>query len=182
MLYVGIDPGLTMTGIVIKDGDGNILLHSTLTAAKKKYPLMTDHERAASLATAVAELVFDYNAVVCIETPVYNRNPRGFALQCMLVGMLIENLGWLSPLVLVGPTQVKAHHTGSGKASKLDMICAGSFDGPGFAQDVQEALADAEAICDYGRAHEADARLLDADKHEVTLFTGLDPDVDTESE
>jgi hypothetical protein len=89
-----------------------------------------------------------------IETPIYNANARGFQIQWRLYQQIISNLsdmGCADVLVEVNPGTIKKNHTGDGKASKLDMICQGHFDGPDYGTtEEQEALADAEAICDCG--------------------------------
>lgn len=156
-IYAGIDPGVTAAGVVLKTQDGEIVRTAVLSATKEDFPALTDQERACAMARAIVDEAYPAG-VVTIETPIYNRNPKGFALQSWLFGAICAEIMAASnefiKLVFVGPTQVKAFHAGSGKATKLDMVCAGSFDGPGYESvAVQEALADAEAICDYGRAH-----------------------------
>ena len=176
-MFAGIDPGLTRTGVVIKDEQGKIVDYATFSAP----PAGNSVTRVTALAAHVVAFLYCHGVSVAgLETAVYNRNPKTFALQSWLIGALMGSLAeYDMGVVLVGPTQAKAAHTGDGKASKLDMILAGSFDGPGYGDAAdQEALADAEAMCDYAFNNQGKIEYYDGDACKINL-PSTNPDIHT---
>lgn len=161
MLYIGIDPGLKRTGVVTADGDtGKVVNFATFSSNSKRYSRDPTHNRVSSLACEIGDHMADYpgcagdEMCVVIERPVYNKNATSFEKQWRLFQAILERLALLFPTAMcleVANGTAKKVLTGHGGASKLDMICASSFDGPGWGEyDDQEALADAEGIARCG--------------------------------
>ena len=158
---LGIDPGLTLTGMVLykHKKDRTLLDWATHASPKLGY---TDLQRVASLAEAILSTAqvwchkYDIQALdACLELPIVRGNVRAFGKQMRLiqeieVGLMFVLIGKDRPLanfhlVEVMPTESKRLATGSGKADKDDMIVAsplGDWD-MGLDRDTQEALADA---------------------------------------
>ncbi len=174
-VFAGVDPGVTRGALVIKTPTGILKLARTYEAAMTKYRRgMTTFERYGAMTQRMEiDMVRLKVTHLCIETPVYKRNPGTYALQCMHVGAITQMaIGLGIELIYVGPSSAKKSHTGSGSASKLDMILAGSFSGPGIGdvEDV-EAIADAEAMCDYGRKQQGRMKAVDMDTGSRVCFT-----------
>jgi Holliday junction resolvasome RuvABC endonuclease subunit len=168
-VFIGVDPGVTDTGVVIKTEQSNLpMRYAVFNSKGAKYAgKFNITERVDTLAREVAEWAYAQMftlsgeethylpTTLTIETPIYNANARGFQIQWRLYQQIISNfcdMGLADKLVEVNPGTIKKSHTGDGKASKLDMICSGHFDGPDYGStEEQEALADAEAICDCGK-------------------------------
>lgn len=167
-MYIGIDPGVTDTGVVLKannfEANSIPLAYGVFNSKGAKYAKHFNiTSRVDCLAREISEWVAaevgarvpDGVNTLSIESPIYNANARGFQIQWRLYQQIVSNLsdmGCADILVELNPGTIKKNHTGDGKASKIDMICAGFFnEGDHGNQEEQEALADAEAICDCGK-------------------------------
>lgn len=165
-LSVGIDPGVTMLGIVGKGTDGpEPLFYGTFHSEGDTYAKdFSITQRVMDLSREVYEWVYGQmvhagkkkkvtEVIVSIERPVWTKNARAFQIQWRLYQQLVEKMSQLpvDTICELDNGTIKKFHTGDGKATKLDMVLAGSFDGPGYGNKAeQEALADAEAIADCG--------------------------------
>jgi len=151
---VGIDPGVTRTGVVIMDENKEVLAGATFHSSGPKYTKFCKGCRVIDLSTDIDEWVGSWfwdnltdepTVRLAIETPVMGRNVEGFALQWRLVQALINTLGW-DTCIEVHNTKAKIAATGNGSAKKAQMVEASPWAYGDFSEDDVEALADAYAI------------------------------------
>jgi len=161
---LGIDPGYTMTGMVLyTDGSDEILEWAVHSCPKSVY---SDLQRAIALSDAVVntaarwlEKHYDGEVDACVELPILKKgrsaNVVAFGKQMRLVQEIETGLYFRLPavgpraahLTEVMPTESKRIATGSGTASKERVIHASPFQTweEAASRDVLEALADAWA-------------------------------------
>jgi Holliday junction resolvasome RuvABC endonuclease subunit len=159
MRVVGIDPGLTRTGVVVMDGPDTPYAYATFAADSPEY---SDYQRARCLMIKIRRWLWhamDYSVpdAVAIEKPILGRNVRNFEKQMRLFTELVSMAHdyFSSAVAEVNPMRVKKVAGGS---SKLDIICASPFDGPGIwvgddwvgteKQAIKEEAANQEAVAD----------------------------------
>ncbi len=157
---IGIDPGLTKTGMTIfpDADDRDILAWATLACTVTKVP---DLARVLSLAdmvvTTLLRWVEDFeiqDVDIGIELPVLGSNPKSFSKQYRLVQEIESGIYYrIAPEVRqcwvteVYPTTSKSLACNYGQASKADIIEASPFSVEIERErlDVVEAIADAWA-------------------------------------
>jgi len=115
--FIGIDPS-TKTGIVILDGDGNVLLEEEITGKSD-----TDPKRMVTLTNKIINQIKGQNSVICIEGFSYGSKGRGISFQFGL-GHAIRNEMYKHDIkyIDVSPGQLKKFATGKGNTSKDNMI------------------------------------------------------------
>lgn len=164
---VGIDPGLTETGMILLDPSQQYQAGATFTASRISG---SDLERIVNLGASVTSMLAAWTVqhgirrvLIGMEYPFMNsgfNNVQTYRKQISLLHE-IESALWrqsrdsrkvygddatLVRIAEINPTVSKRLLTGDGKADKSDMIAAGPFEGradiPRF---TREALADAYA-------------------------------------
>jgi len=136
-----------------------VLSYATFKSKGKPYTSMPNFLRVTQLAHQVVAWMkaqtngYKYVTIV-IETPIYNKNAKAFELQWRLFQQVLtfaQHMMAPNEILEVSNGTVKKAMTGSGRAEKIDMVCASVFDGPEFEKDDAEALADAQgvALCWY---------------------------------
>lgn len=154
---VGIDPGYTMTGVVVINPERKV----ESWAAFSLKPAGAEHARAMRMSSGIALWLFsklshlDDEIWFSMEMPVYTHNPQTFIKQVRLVqaieSRLLFTVGLSESkfvyLAEVQPSASKRIATGKGNADKADMVLASPFANldPGITWDIREALADAWA-------------------------------------
>ena len=161
--YIGIDPGYRRTGIVLRDGAGESrqadIAAATFSQCSAGEPCGL---RAVSLADSIAGRLQDWirefqihSVTITIEVPIYSRRKSNIATlikQARLLQAIEEAIMCLvEPLLVdlqlyeVNPKVSKHSATGSGSATKKEIVEASpfSFD-DGTVEDI-EAIADAWA-------------------------------------
>lgn len=155
-LWFGIDPGLVRTGVICATPD-TVLQYATYAAGKGP-----DFSRAIGLAQAVLEFMLqchythgevgECDVRVAIELPIYKRNAKTLIKQIRLFEEIESQLFGLSgefkscKVYEISPTQAKKAATGSGTATKGDIIAVSGIEGIGdLARDDAEAVGDAWA-------------------------------------
>lgn len=147
---VGVDPSLTATGVVVCDELGV----RRQTCIKTDASLCLEHRMSHVLSMAIGLMcgMPDWEAntsLCCIENNhvTSGRSAQSALIQRELIGVLATDLWkWGMRIVRVAPTSGKKALTGSGKATKDDMVEA-ACRYPGFKREkakyVNEACADA---------------------------------------
>ena len=163
---IGIDPGLTETGVVLYDdeNDQDVLSWSTFSAPNTG---AADVSRVVSLAAAVVNRIMAWiteykieQVDICIELPIYNKkagNVQGLIKQARLLEEIESGIfhivaGELKEcwVTEVNPVTSKTLATNYGRATKAEMIAASPFKAgkagtPGATVATLEAIADAWA-------------------------------------
>ena len=160
--YIGIDPSLSSTGIaVILDApDGlNVILHTIKTSPKSPLRRLDDIYTAVSEIVAAVQDFHDMKCVVIEDLP--NRaNSAGNTGQAHGVCRLaIYHGGGVAityapdvPLYSLAPATLKKYATGSGRASKSDMIAAANRVASGGSLVKDDNQADAMHMATLARA------------------------------
>lgn len=173
---VGIDPGLTRTGVVILREDGMLCDYATFAADDSTYK---SQPRARDLASKILDFIDNdakalsgtgVEVTVCIERPILGKNAKNFEKQIRLFSTIINNMidVYTDDVIEVDPQTVKKVGAGSGAAPKAliianspfdknmpdDTLCGTDWNTPKQkaeeAQKNREALADAWAIAKCG--------------------------------
>lgn len=158
MWTIGLDPGLTETGLVLLNPEGHYVTGVTFRAAKEG----ADLERIGNLADAIVGAIrtwfFDYQihgALVAIETPILRGGGPGYNVvtyrkQVSLLHEIERQLwAWAMRserirIAEINPMASKRAATGSGAATKDDMVAASPFSGrDDIPRPSREALSDA---------------------------------------
>ncbi len=161
-LVAGVDPGYTCTGLVLGEygvtrGEVYTVTDWTTFTAPREGGQDLDFLRAASLALRVVDTLFGWlpdNEIfkldLCIETPIYRRNPQVHAIQWRLIQEIEAQFAARAVsskincfLTHVNPSTVKALAGVSGKTKPVDESPFADYDLP---RAQKEALADAWAI------------------------------------
>ena len=155
MIVIGVDPGLTLTGVVIIGLAGDMFTPRTaISSWDVSYgPTI----RLARLAQAIMNYsghTIDIHApgvaiTMAIEQPCYSCNAKSLILQSKLAGIIEAEAYWRGWCpVHVAPSQAKKALAGNGNATKEEMVaCAklalGDIEG---SKAKQEAIADAYGV------------------------------------
>ena len=149
---IGVDPGVTRTGVVLMDGDKAVLDGATFHSSGSKYTKFCRGVRVMDLSDTIADWVANAmggceadSVRLAIESPVMGRNVAGFALQWRLFQALVDKLEW-DACIEVHNTRAKIAGTGNGDAKKPQMVEASPWSYGEFDEEDVEALADAYAI------------------------------------
>lgn len=123
MITIGVDQSFTSSGFVVLDTDGKVVDVRRFVSAKA----LDMFDRARQVANYVADVIIEVGAdLVALEGLAFGI--RGSAtrdlagLQYMIVGKVRERTG--KNIKIVAPLTLKKFATGSGKASKKDMVAA----------------------------------------------------------
>lgn len=153
---IGIDPGFTETGAVLKVGD-DVLDWVTMSCTDTAY---ADTLRAVALAgellTQLVEWVKTYKIKaldVAIELPIYNNNPVTHMKQVRLMQEIESGIVFLVASVVkdcrlteIYPSVSKRLSTGDGSAEKYLILSMSPFkDLKGLSKDTMETISDAWA-------------------------------------
>ena len=157
MIVIGVDPGLTLTGVVITGAQGSVPRTVLSSLGSQNSTTM----RLALLARAVIEycgsvIRTDVSAVMAIEQPCYSCNAKSLILQSKLAGIIEAEAYWRGWCpVHVAPSQAKKALAGNGNATKEEMVaCAKLALGDiGGSKAKQEAIADAYGVALAGAVH-----------------------------
>lgn len=164
MWTIGIDPGLTETGIVLLAPEGHYMSGITFTAPPGPPDLQRIVNLADTIVATVKSFVFDHHIrelLVAIETPILRGgnptfNVDTYRKQINLLHEIETGLWrWHNEaaeakvrIAEVNPTASKRVVTGSGAATKDEMVAASPFDRrDDVRRPTREALADAWAHC-----------------------------------
>ncbi len=127
-LFVGIDPAIGNTGVVILDSFGkNIGILNTGNVAGRKDKPYYEFHRLESISNSIIGFIKNKadecaDIRICLENYSYNSDNKAFVigeLGGVLRLSLVKNFGHIQ---LVEPTVVKKFATGSGGAGKNEMI------------------------------------------------------------
>lgn len=171
MCVIGIDPGLTRTGVVVMDDVRTPIGYATFAADEAHHSsAMRAWDLADRIFAWLEDLLYNYREippVLAIEKPIMGRNVENYEKQMRLFQSIITVLGpFVDKIMEYNPVVIKKAATGDGKASKLDIICASPLDGPGnWGSGDKEMTANQEAVCDawaiaacvYTKARAADS-------------------------
>ena len=155
---IGIDPGLTATGIVVaypKKNDLGVYRHSVIGAEGNSW-----YEKCDNIAHRVQQwIIMNTNHLdvlyVMIEEPINMIQSRAWAsaIQNRLLSLLVDRITNIPDrtivISIIFPLTMKKKFTGSGKASKEDMIeVASKFYKfrKHHTQRIREAIADAIGV------------------------------------
>jgi len=145
--YIGIDPGFTETGIVIRQG--RKLRHAVLTCKPNGSSFHRTMALSAEILDEIMTLLDEMKANTAmdevhigLEMPIWHKkksNPRSFELQWRLVQQIesdisIEAVAY-NTITEVLPTQSKVLATKDGGADKLKVAEASPFLRENFAKD-----------------------------------------------
>jgi Holliday junction resolvasome RuvABC endonuclease subunit len=158
----GIDPGVTRTGVVAtavgKDGTFLTVAAATFHSDPSLLPGLSGrptHQRVTDLAEEISDWCHrvleehpSTRVVVSIERPVYTHNAQAFEKQWRLFHAIVHlSVLFAHTICEVHNGTAKVAATGSGKATKDQMVRASSFNQEDFPDKADlEAVADAEAI------------------------------------
>lgn len=161
MHYVGIDPGVTMTGMVLLDDKHEVCAWAAYSCP----PGPPNFRRALSLSRHIYDrmrnwrLEYSIDALrVGLEMPIWKRNPSTFSLQWRTIQMMEASIWELSShfiggkndgqnveLVEVNNKSAKLQLAHDGDADKDAMVAASPFKILKINKDIKEAIADAYA-------------------------------------
>ena len=163
-LVVGIDPGVTCSGVCLcaeEKSKFDMLCAATFNSRAKGFGKLATYLRVHDLAEEIgvwvnhAVSIVDedsYTELVCsIERPIYNKNARSFEIQWRLFQSLyyvMFGTVLVSKVSEVHNGTAKLVLTGDGRASKERMLAHAPVSVKMFPDyDDREAVADAYAIC-----------------------------------
>lgn len=162
-LVLGLDASLTGFGLVVWDGS-RVLRKRRYTTEPLTTPTAprgllasgkfrgSDEERIEFLARKVVSAVRRYGVYFCvIEDAAFNAKGRGKTILSELNGV-VKNRLMKNGVIFIpkAPTTLKKHFTGSGKASKEEMLTrAQEIDPDILSDDVADALAAASFGFDH---------------------------------
>lgn len=116
-LFHGYDMSLTSTGYCILDESSNIVKTGLIRTQPQDGPLSV---RLRKIHRTITELLAEYPPTVsCIEGPSFISVHRSFDLYCCS-GVALSLLP--EPILMVPPSTLKKFFTGSGTASKEQMV------------------------------------------------------------
>ena len=140
--FLGIDPSATSTGLTLLGSDGSCETH--LIKPRK----LRDYERLQYISNDIKSFISGKNIVLCVyESPSYGSTPKEFILGEVLgvVKLTVSCFG--IPMVGSAPTQLKKYLTGSGRASKQEVIaCATKLGCTSNQEDICDSYA-AALLC-----------------------------------
>ena len=154
---VGIDPGLTETGVVLCQDDDNLtpIAWSTFSSPTGHTTLARVVSLAAEIVSLLAEWITEFSIKeldVAIETPIFKVNIASYGKQMRLLqeiesGVFHIVAGELEAcwVTEVNPTQSKILATGNPKAGKSLMVGCSPFENYIVRKSTLEAIADAWA-------------------------------------
>lgn len=190
MWTIGCDPGLTETGMVLLSPEGHYLSGVTFRAAKEGQDLERIVNLADSIVGVVKSWVHEHSikeVLIGVEYPILRGGTPSYNVEAYRkqVNLLHEietalwrwNSTWppfsqphTTPAVQVrvteiNPTASKRAATGSGSATKDDMILASPFERRDeIKRPTREALADAWAHAVAARLYAGADRLIDLEE------------------
>lgn len=125
MCYIGIDPSITNTGIVVLDSDGKLIKAADCKLAFKNKKFDSDIQRYMGIANyVVSNFPLDKELLIGYENYSFNSVHRGYSLA-EYGGILKSTILRLFPkttITLIAPTANKKFATGSGNATKNMMV------------------------------------------------------------
>ena len=131
--YIGVDPSITNTGVVILDGNGIIrgCINSRDCKAKKGPDAVSEIRRYFDIAdyvsTGIASAILagePAKLYICYEDYAYDATHKAFSLGEYngILKMMLTELGNSVQLEYIAPTVVKKFATGNGGAGKDSMV------------------------------------------------------------
>ena len=157
-MLVGLDPGVTRTGVVVAGRRGleapAVLEAATFASTGRVFGGRAAFERTVDLAEEICKWLggaMERHSLlpgkVAIERPIYNRNAASFELQWRLFQQIVATLiayGIAHQISEVHNSSSKLALTGSGSADKKAMVAASPFEAFQFPDlEDREAVADA---------------------------------------
>lgn len=118
--FVGIDTSSTSTAVVMTDSSGVVLEHYIITPNSSDIKV-----RCAIVVKECLELLRRIprtESIICIEAPAFMATGKVIDLSMLVGGVFYSLLNLDFEVSLVPPSANKKFFTGSGKASKQDMI------------------------------------------------------------
>jgi crossover junction endodeoxyribonuclease RuvC len=158
MIIIGIDPGLTMTGVAVYDTRTQSFIDVYAVGGPTGMKVEGKCEYIRGHVLAYVDQYVHKGAIFAIEE---NHATHGHSMQSAfkqreLIGVMAERaLGLGMEVVRVAPTSAKKALTGSGKADKRDMSMAAMelLDISDLTKKSREAVADAMGIALAAEVH-----------------------------
>lgn len=123
MISIGIDQSYTSSGVVILDGTGNVVDIRRFVSAKALDMFGRAEQVANFVADTIIEVGADKVAIEGLAFGIRGSATRDLAgLQYMIVCTVRRRTG--KECKIIAPLTLKKFATGSGKASKKDMVAA----------------------------------------------------------
>ena len=146
--YVGIDPSMNSTGLIILNKSSEIVLQETISSKSKE----SDELRIKYIGDEIVYNIQKFNTIsnVCIEGISYGSSGRGVAQQAALnfyIRILLINYD--IQYVVCPPTTLKKFVTGKGQCKK-DLMMLKTYKKWGVEFDNSD-LCDAYCLARYGK-------------------------------
>lgn len=126
--YVGVDPSLTGTALVVLRSDGTIIARRCVTKGRKNASVNESLIRLLSIAAWVREHISnelqDAEIVCCIEGPSLGQMRQGGEHLRAGLWWILVNAMRGTKLVVVPPATLKKYATGRGNAGKDEVLLA----------------------------------------------------------
>jgi Holliday junction resolvasome RuvABC endonuclease subunit len=123
MITIGIDQSYTSSGVVVLDDDGKVVDVRRLVSDKKLDMFDRAWQMANFVVDTIIEVGADFIAIEGLAFGIRGSATRDLAgLQYMIVCLIRHRTG--RDAKIIAPLTLKKFATGSGKASKKDMVAA----------------------------------------------------------
>jgi len=153
---VGVDPSLTDTGVaelvLTPEDHWTLFTWSFKSSGRRGDGLRTRNERLRTL-TANVKMYSEHADLIVLENPAYGSRVGSMHDRSGLWWSLVRSFLMAEiPVVTVEPTKLKLFATGSGRATKADMIGAASLNWGNYRLSSNDNVADAVHLATLGAA------------------------------